>query len=97
MKPMKVAAIVAGSLAAAGVAAPASAVSDLAPSSLNGAAETVLTKTTATAEPLADHTLNTEKKGSLLNSVQGTADGLNKQGGPGKLLGGVPVGGPLGA
>ncbi|MFD7440038.1 hypothetical protein [Streptomyces sp. NPDC059909] len=94
MKPMKVAAIVAGSLVAAGAAAPAFA-ADLTPSSLNGGLDTLARQTTTAAEPLAEETLNTEEEGSLLNTVKGATNDLNKakQGAPDGLLGGLPVGG----
>ncbi|MGW2563519.1 hypothetical protein ACWCXB_30710 [Streptomyces sp. NPDC001514] len=94
MKPMKVAAVIAGSLVAAGGAAPAFAASDLTPNSLNGAVETVASRTAAAAEPLANETLDTEKEGSLFNAVQDATGDLNKAGAgaPSGLLGGLPVG-----
>ncbi|MFG2757812.1 hypothetical protein [Streptomyces wuyuanensis] len=95
MKPMKVAAVVAGSLVAAGASAPAFAASDLAPTSLNSGLDTVASETTGAMEPLANRTLDTEQNGSLLNTVQNTADDLNKSkaAAPQQLLGGLPLGG----
>ncbi|MEV1052179.1 hypothetical protein [Streptomyces sp. NPDC049887] len=94
MKPMKVAAVVAGSLVAAGASAPAFAASELAPTSLNGALGTVAGETAGAVEPLTNRTLDTERDGSLLNTVQGTADDLNrsKAAAPQQLLGGLPLG-----
>ncbi|MEV0964394.1 MULTISPECIES: hypothetical protein [unclassified Streptomyces] len=94
MKPMKVAAVVAGSLVAAGASAPAFAASELAPTSLNGALGTVASETTGAVEPLANRTLDTEQDGSLLHTVQHTADELNrnKAGASPQLLGGLPLG-----
>ncbi|MFJ2474254.1 hypothetical protein ACIOWI_14845 [Streptomyces sp. NPDC087659] len=94
MKPMKVAAVLAGSLVAAGAAAPAFAASELAPTSLNGALDTVASETTGAMEPVASRTLDTEQHGSLLNTVQNTADDLNKSkaAAPQQLLGGLPLG-----
>ncbi|WP_351228093.1 hypothetical protein [Streptomyces sp. NPDC002133] len=93
MKPMKVAAVVAGSLVAAFAAAPAFA-ADLAPSSLNGALDTVTTQSSAAAGSLANERLDTEQKGSLLHTANGAAGDLNDAGklGPKGLLGGLPVG-----
>ncbi|MFE7775413.1 hypothetical protein ACFU5O_16235 [Streptomyces sp. NPDC057445] len=93
MKPMKVAAIIAGSLMAAGAATPAFA-ADLAPGSLNEGLGVVADRSAAAAQPLAVGTLDTEQKGSLLGKVSGTTDELNQagQGAPGALMGGLPVG-----
>ncbi|MGW7366483.1 hypothetical protein ACWGI8_24365 [Streptomyces sp. NPDC054841] len=94
MKSMRVAAVVAGSLVAAGAAAPAFAASELTPSSLNGAVGTVAEQTTAAVEPLANGALDTEKKGSLLSGVKGATGDLGKvkQAAPSHLLGGLPLG-----
>ncbi|MFE3323848.1 hypothetical protein [Streptomyces sp. NPDC059176] len=95
MKPMKAAAIVAGSLAVVGAAAPAfAAAPSPTPHSVTGAMETVADRTTGAAQPLANRTLDTEQDGALLNSAQGAANNLNKakDTGTGKLLGGLPVG-----
>lgn len=96
MKPMKAAAIVAGSLAVVGAAAPAfaAAVPSPTPNTVTGAMETVADRTTGAAQPLANRTLDTEKDGALLNSAQGAANNLNKakDTGAGRLLGGLPVG-----
>ncbi|MFE9607212.1 hypothetical protein [Streptomyces sp. NPDC006012] len=94
MKSLKAAAVVAGSVALAGVAAPAFAhnAADLTPTSLNGAVNT-LTKgplTVDDAMPLQhqSNVLNTEKKGSPLNAVKGAAGAVNQHN---PLLGGLPL------
>ncbi|MEV7289548.1 hypothetical protein AB0O01_34210 [Streptomyces sp. NPDC093252] len=93
MKSLKAAAVVAGSLALAGAAAPAFAhnAADLTPSSLNGAVNTLTSGrlTTADAMPLQhqSNALDTENKDSVLNTVKGTTGAINKTG----LLGGLPL------
>ncbi|MFF4588656.1 hypothetical protein ACFY30_31380 [Streptomyces sp. NPDC000345] len=94
MKSLKAAAVVAGSVALAGVAAPAFAydTADLTPTSLNGAVNT-LTKEGITARdvmPLQQqsHALDTQNKDSALHTVQGAADALNQHN---PLLGGLPL------
>ncbi|GAA3372633.1 hypothetical protein GCM10020367_28310 [Streptomyces sannanensis] len=93
MKPTKVAAIVAGSLMAAGVASPAVAVSGMPATSLNGAVGTVAAQTLRGAQPLQTRMLDTSKEGSLVKAVSDTANTLNKVrgGDTGKLLGGLPL------
>lgn len=91
MKPLKAAAVVAGTMVIAGVAAPAFA-ADLTPTSLNGALDTVTSKTSSIdALPLATNALDTENKDSVVNTVSGAAESLHAGGGAGKLLGGLPV------
>ncbi|MEV5842888.1 hypothetical protein ACGF3G_02350 [Streptomyces sp. NPDC048179] len=94
MKSLKAAAVVAGSVALAGVAAPAFAYSaaDLTPSSLNGAVNT-LTKGPIDlnqAMPLQhqSNALDTENKDSVLSTVKGAAGSLNQHN---PLLGGLPL------
>ncbi|MGW3955119.1 hypothetical protein ACWEKM_30230 [Streptomyces sp. NPDC004752] len=94
MKSLKAAAVVAGSVALAGVAAPAFAhnSADLTPTSLNGAVDT-LTKgplTVNDAMPLQhqSNALDTENKGSVLNAVKGATGALNQHT---PLLGGLPL------
>ncbi|MFJ3302467.1 hypothetical protein ACIPSA_04995 [Streptomyces sp. NPDC086549] len=94
MKSLKAAAVVAGSLAVVGAAAPAFANStaDLTPTSLNGAVDT-LTKGPLDVNdvmPLQHQSdaLDTENKGSLLNTVKGAAGALNQHN---PLLGGLPL------
>ncbi|MFJ3229639.1 hypothetical protein [Streptomyces sp. NPDC086787] len=94
MKSLKAAAVVAGSLALAGAAAPAFAhsTSDLTPASLNGAVNT-LTKGPLEVDdvmPLQHQadTLDTENKGSVLNSVKGVTGSVNQHS---PLLGGLPL------
>lgn len=92
MKSLKAAAVVAGSLAMAGAAAPASAhdAADLTPTSLNGAVNT-LTKGPFALAPLRQQppALDTENKDSLLHIVKGATTAL--EGSPTKLLGGLPL------
>ncbi|MEU6279990.1 MULTISPECIES: hypothetical protein [unclassified Streptomyces] len=94
MKSLKAAAVVAGSVALAGVAAPAFAQSatDVTPTSLNGAVNRI------TEGPLTVHdvmplqhqsdALDTENKGSVLNTVKGATTALNQHN---PLLGGLPL------
>ncbi|MFD5077999.1 hypothetical protein [Streptomyces sp. NPDC058371] len=98
MKSLKAAAVVAGSLVAAGAAAPAFAYDSSAftPTSLNGALETITSQRTLsldTLQPLQHQSdaLNTENKDSVLSSVNGATDALNSAGGPTALLGGLPL------
>ncbi|MEZ7003542.1 hypothetical protein VM636_20160 [Streptomyces sp. SCSIO 75703] len=93
MKSLKAAAVVAGSLVAAGAAAPAFAydTADLAPTSLNGAVNT-LTKGPIDVMPLKHQSdaLDTENEDSVLHTVNGATTALNSGTG---LLGGLPLGG----
>ncbi|MFG2683357.1 hypothetical protein [Streptomyces sp. NPDC048392] len=96
MKSLKAAAVVAGSLVAAGSAVPAFAydagdAAALTPTSLNGAVNAL------TAEPIdvmplkhQSDALNTENKDSVLHTVKGATADLNSRSG---LLGGLPLGG----
>ncbi|MFF0224357.1 hypothetical protein [Streptomyces sp. NPDC004629] len=94
MKSLKAAAVVAGSVALAGVAAPAFAhtTADLTPTSLNGAVDTLARGplTVQDAMPLQHRSsaLDTENKGSVLNTVKGATAALNQHG---PLLGGLPL------
>ncbi|MFF9812078.1 hypothetical protein [Streptomyces sp. NPDC014006] len=94
MKSLKAAAVVAGSLALAGAAAPAFAVSgaDLAPSNLNGTLNKLAggPVTTQNVLPVKGHSvvLDTEKKDSVLGTLKGAATSVSERGG---LLGGLPV------
>ncbi|MFF0464343.1 hypothetical protein [Streptomyces mexicanus] len=92
MNSLKAAAVLAGSLVAAGAAAPAFAydAADVTPTSLNGAVNS-LTKGPIDVMPVRHQTdaLDTEKKGSLLNRVNSTTKNLNDGAAP--LLGGLPV------
>ncbi|MEU9476661.1 hypothetical protein [Streptomyces sp. NPDC048191] len=94
MKSLKAAAVVAGSVALAGVAAPAFAYSaaDVTPTSLNGAVNR-LTKGPVTlddAMPLnhQSNALDTENKHSVLNTVKRASGALNQHN---PLLGGLPL------
>ncbi|MFJ4685884.1 hypothetical protein ACIQNG_05890 [Streptomyces sp. NPDC091377] len=93
MKSLKAAVVVAGAVALAGAAAPAFAHStaDLTPTSLNGAVNTLTSGglTASDVMPLQhqSNALDTETKGSALNTVKGATTALNKSG----LLGGLPL------
>ncbi|MFE2494741.1 hypothetical protein ACFXKS_27435 [Streptomyces scopuliridis] len=76
MKPMKVAAVVAGSVMALGAATPAFAAEGM---SLNGGLETVLSEGLKDPRPLNTNALDTENPGSVLNAVKGATDSLNKK------------------
>ncbi|MBL1080600.1 hypothetical protein JK359_01185 [Streptomyces actinomycinicus] len=93
MKSLKAAAVVAGTVALAGVAAPAFAYNahDLPPMSLNGALAELAEKppTFKDLMPLQHQSdaLDTENKGSALSTVKGATTTLNRKG----LLGGLPL------
>ncbi|MEU3343673.1 hypothetical protein ABZ723_01460 [Streptomyces sp. NPDC006700] len=91
MKSLKAAAVLAGSLALTGAAAPAFAQNsaDLTPHSLTGAVNT-LTKGPVDVMPLQQQsdTLDTENRNSLLHTVNGATKTLNA---PKPLLGGLAV------
>jgi opacity protein-like surface antigen len=91
MKPMKVAAVVAGSMMALGAATPAFAADVQSPMSLNGAVDTLASDGLRSGSPVNTNVLDPQNEGSLVNAVKGTADGLNKSKGN-KLLGGLPLG-----
>jgi hypothetical protein len=94
MNSLKAAAVVAGTVALAGAAAPAFAYSaaDVTPTSLNGAVNTL---TSGRIEPRdvmplqhQSNALDTENKDSLLSTAKGATGALNRKGG---LLGGLPL------
>ncbi|WP_333778046.1 hypothetical protein [Streptomyces sp. IBSBF 3136] len=94
MKSLKAAAVLAGSVALAGVAAPAFAhtTAELTPTSLNGAVDT-LTRGGLTVKdvmPLQQqsHALDTENHDSVLHTVKGATAALNQHN---PLLGGLPL------
>ncbi|MGW0993444.1 hypothetical protein [Streptomyces sp. NPDC002520] len=91
MKSLKAAVVVAGTLVAAGGAAPAFAhgAADVTPTSLNGAVN-ALTEGPIDVMPLRHQSdaLDTENKGSVLNSVKGVTSALNRHN---PLLGGLPL------
>ncbi|MFB8352583.1 hypothetical protein [Streptomyces niveus] len=80
MKPMKVAAVVAGSVMTLAAAAPAFAAQNL-PTSLNGglggALETVTNQETLDAQPVRTNALDPKNDGSLVNGVGDVAKGLS--------------------
>ncbi|GLX52456.1 hypothetical protein Shyhy01_54060 [Streptomyces hygroscopicus subsp. hygroscopicus] len=94
MKSLKAAAVLAGSVALAGVAAPAFAydTADLTPSSLNGAVDQLAEGgiTLRDAMPLQhrSNALDTESKDSVLHTVKGATAALNQHN---PLLGGLPL------
>ncbi|CAM5261126.1 ATP-binding protein OS=Streptomyces alboniger OX=132473 GN=CP975_18845 PE=4 SV=1 [Streptomyces alboniger] len=90
MKAMKAAAVLAGSIAIAGSAAPAFA-GDLTPSSLNGGLDAIASQGLDHALPVSTNMLDPENRDSVINTVKDTAEGLNSGGGPGTLLGGLPL------
>ncbi|KOG29133.1 hypothetical protein [Streptomyces resistomycificus] len=93
MKSLKAAAVVAGSMVLAGVAAPAFAhdTADLTPTSLNGAVDTLakggLEPTDVMPLQHQSDALDTENKDSVLSTVKGATTTLNSSG----LLGGLPL------
>jgi hypothetical protein len=90
MKSLKAAAVVAGSLVIAGAAAPAFAqnAGDVTSTAIDSVAGT-LTKGPVQLGPVQQlDALNTKKKDSALNTVQGAAQGVT---GGQSLLGGLPL------
>ncbi|MEU8621771.1 hypothetical protein [Streptomyces sp. NPDC048623] len=87
MKPTKVAAAVAGSVLALGVAAPAMAAGGAVPTSLDGALGGL------TSGGLKTDALSSTTEGSPVKAVTDTAGKVNQLAKPGtQLLGGVPLG-----
>lgn len=76
MKPMKVAAVIAGSVMALGAATPAFAGEGM---SLNGGLDTVMREGLKDPRPLNTNALDTENPGSVLNVVKAATDSLNKK------------------
>ncbi|MFE9681734.1 hypothetical protein ACFYXC_01490 [Streptomyces sp. NPDC002701] len=96
MKSLKAAAVVAGSMAVAGVAAPASAADVAPPMSLNGGVDSAFMQ--LFYEPLdvmplksQSSALDTENEDSVLSTFSHATDALNATGGPTGLLGGLPL------
>ncbi|MEU6980182.1 MULTISPECIES: hypothetical protein [unclassified Streptomyces] len=88
MKPTKVAAVIAGSVMALGVAAPAMAAESMVPSSLDGGLGSL------TSSGLKSDALSSTTDGSPVQKVTETAGQLNQAGkGATGLLGGLPLGG----
>ncbi|MEV5611042.1 hypothetical protein [Streptomyces sp. NPDC052225] len=93
MKALKAAAVLAGSMVIAGAAAPAFA-SDLTPTSLNGALDTITSQPTLDAAPLDSNLLDPKGHEGLVDTVTGAADKLDPAGtaeAPANLLGGIPL------
>ncbi|NGO11677.1 hypothetical protein G5C60_29800 [Streptomyces sp. HC44] len=93
MKPLKVVAVVAGSMVVAGAAGPACA-AELMPSkpptSLKSALD-VIESAPLGAQPLQTNALDTENKDSALSAVKGATKRLNSPNGPTRFLGGLPL------
>ncbi|GHE49205.1 hypothetical protein GCM10018785_18450 [Streptomyces longispororuber] len=90
MKPLKAAAVLAGSMAVLGAAAPAFA-GGLTPPGLNGGLES-LSGQSPKAQPLNPGAQETPAKSPVVNVVKQAAEGLTGKGGPTQLLGGLPLG-----
>ncbi|MFF5974105.1 hypothetical protein ACFY7C_21540 [Streptomyces sp. NPDC012769] len=91
MKPTKVAAAVAGSVMALGVAAPAMAAESMVPTSLDGGLGSL------TGSGLTTEALSSTTDGSPVKTVTDAATHLNQSDAGSSLLGGLPLGaGPLG-
>ncbi|MET8580923.1 hypothetical protein ABZX39_08535 [Streptomyces collinus] len=94
MKSLKAAAVLAGSVALAGVAAPAFAhtTAELTPTSLNGAVDSItrggLTVKDVVPLQQQSHALDTENADSVLHSVKGATAAVNQHN---PLLGGLPL------
>lgn len=98
LKPLKAAAVLAGSVLALGAAAPAFAGENL-PMSLNGglgeAAQTVTNQERLDPTVVNTNALDRKNDGSLVNSLGDVANGLTggaKGGKGGAMLGGIPLG-----
>jgi len=95
MKSLKAAAVIAGSLAVAGAAAPAFAsnASDLTPTGPNGAPGSLTAQRTFDVRPVQHQSdvLDSENKDSVLSTVKSATTGLNESGDTGRLLGGLPL------
>ncbi|MFJ7156020.1 hypothetical protein ACIQUQ_13870 [Streptomyces sp. NPDC101118] len=90
MKFSKVAAVVAGSVAALGAVTPAFAADDMQPMSLNGGAMDAVAATAPLSENLPLHLENAlEEQGSALHSTVEAAEGVNhlRNHAPDKVLG----------
>lgn len=92
MKSLKVAAVIAGSLAVVGAAAPAFA-DGLTPTSLNGGLDEIAANGLRSGSPLNTNALDPQNSGSVVNSVGHAANSLGGSNGAGSLLGGLPLGG----
>jgi hypothetical protein len=90
MKPTKVAAVVAGSMMALGVAAPAFAVDSLTPSSLNGGVEALGKR--GLTETVPTDAVGKVTDGKAVDKVQGATGGLDGAKDTAQpLLGGLPA------
>ncbi|MGV9884048.1 hypothetical protein [Streptomyces sp. NPDC003006] len=88
MKALKAAAVLAGSIAVAGSAAPAFANSAV-PANLTGAVETLAGDSVPNAKTFSAQTPVTEE--DAVRTVTGATQKLNPAGGPTQLLGGLPL------
>ncbi|MBM7173172.1 hypothetical protein JQK87_33250 [Streptomyces sp. G44] len=90
MKALKAAAVLAGSIAIAGSAAPAFA-GGLTPTSLTTEVESLATQPLLDPEPRDGNLIDTKKGASVVNTVSDAAGNVNTTGGPAKLIGGLPA------
>ncbi|OON75376.1 hypothetical protein [Streptomyces tsukubensis] len=92
MKSLKIAAIIAGSLVAAGAAAPAFA-ADLASTGLNGTVDAVSAQSQSATNVVANELLDPKKDNSLPSAIKGATKDLGGKKGTSKnLLGGISLG-----
>ncbi|MFF8643512.1 MULTISPECIES: hypothetical protein [unclassified Streptomyces] len=90
MKALKAAAVLAGSIAIAGSAAPAFA-GDLTPTRLTSEVESLATQPLLDPKPGDTNLIDTKKGASVVNTVSDAAGRMNTTGGPTKLIGGLPA------
>nr|WP_030781992.1 hypothetical protein [Streptomyces sp. NRRL S-920] len=90
MKALKAAAVLAGSIAIAGSAAPAFA-GGLTPTSLNGGLESLAGQPLLDTKPVSTNMLDTENENSVVNTATEAVEDVNASGGPSKMLGGLPL------
>ncbi|MFF8656521.1 hypothetical protein [Streptomyces huasconensis] len=91
MKALKAAAVLAGSIAIAGSAAPAFA-GGLTPTSLTTEVESLATQPLLDRQPGDGNLIDAQKGASVVNTVSDAADRVNTRGGPTKLIGGLRPG-----
>ncbi|MEU6732518.1 MULTISPECIES: hypothetical protein [Streptomyces] len=93
MKPLKAAAVVAGSLAVVGAGAPAFA-AGLVPTGVTDLATDTVSKQPLLADsPVSTNALDPSSAGSVTGALNGATGGLDSGGGNAPMLGGLPLGG----